>query len=421
MLNMKAAINQRRSLMTNLLTALLVLALLVPSGFSAAEEISVDVVDGYENTAPEHSTYSVDVTFEQSEVGDEVDFEVGVQVESFPSASDQNPEGNENNRLDKVEISLSEGMELVQTQDQDFNDTTIQYRIFDKDALEIFNKTWIIQYILPVNPGDETVIEAQAENESDRLSLYERIVFLFKAIVTEAENEMTFKAGREPGNNPNDPTGHQFEMESFSIIITEPDDPVDPEDPVDPDDPELDIPEIILTGLPEFVIPEDPDEEPAPEDVETPEEEEENTLLVELEETAVQPNDELAAAVSAQNLSLLWLLLLLIPGLFWFLLARLVLVRVPNEKGELETVARKIARYKEKRWFVDVEEQLNKYLAKHGEVFIDFRGGLIKEAKKAVFSGEKVLGTGEVRFALVNRQQVVSWLEKLQEQTPKVA
>ena len=142
---MKATINRRRSLKTDMLTVLLVLAMLVPSGLTAAEEIDVDVIDGFENTAPGHSTYSAEVTFEQSEVGDEVDFQVDVQVESFPSASEQNPEGNENNRLDKVEISLSEGMELVQTQDQDFNDTTVQYQIFDKDAIEIFNKTWIIQ------------------------------------------------------------------------------------------------------------------------------------------------------------------------------------------------------------------------------------------------------------------------------------
>ncbi|MDW7729597.1 MAG: MBG domain-containing protein [Bacillota bacterium] len=110
-----------------------------------------------------------------------------------------------------------------------------------------------------------------------------------------------------------------------------------------------------------------------------------------------------------------WLLLLLIPALIWFLLARLVLVRIPDEKeeGKYKTVARKIARRKDKRWYVDVEKQLDEYLMRHGEVLVDFRGGLIKEAKKAVYSGETVLGAGEVRFALINRSRLVTWLEDI--------
>ena len=122
-------------------------------------------------------------------------------------------------------------------------------------------------------------------------------------------------------------------------------------------------------------------------------------------------------AVSAFNLLALWpLLLLLIPALIWFLLARLVLVRVPDKDGKLETVKRLIARRKDKRWFVDIEKQLDEYLAKHGQVLVDFRGGLIKDAKKTLYSGEKILGADEPRFAIVNQNRQVTWLDKLDEQ-----
>jgi hypothetical protein len=115
-------------------------------------------------------------------------------------------------------------------------------------------------------------------------------------------------------------------------------------------------------------------------------------------------------------LSLWPLLLLLIPALIWFLLARLVLVRVPDNDGKLETVKRMIARRKDKRWFVDIEKQLDEYLVKHGQVVVDFRGGLIKDAKKTLYSGETILGADEPRYALVNKNRLVTWLDNLEEQ-----
>ncbi len=121
------------------------------------------------------------------------------------------------------------------------------------------------------------------------------------------------------------------------------------------------------------------------------------------------------------TLNLWWLLLLLIPALLWFLLARLVLVRVPDREGDYETVARKLARRKDKRWFVDIEKELDKYLAKHGEVMVDFRGGLIKEAKKAIYSGDTLLSADELRYALVNRQRYTNWVDKLNERMAKTA
>lgn len=140
-----------------------------------------------------------------------------------------------------------------------------------------------------------------------------------------------------------------------------------------------------------------------------------------LQETEVLPEGALTEPVAESKKVAWWpLLLLLIPGLIWFLLARLVLVRVPGEDGEYETVARKLARRKEKRWYVDVEEQLEEYLVKHGEVMVDFRGGLIKEADKAVYAKDAVLGAGEVRYALIGRSRFVTWVEDLDQESAQV-
>ena len=118
-----------------------------------------------------------------------------------------------------------------------------------------------------------------------------------------------------------------------------------------------------------------------------------------------------------------WPLLLLIPGFIWFLWARLVLIRIPDQENEdkYKTVARKIARRKDKRWYVDIEKQLDQHLMHSGEVMVDFRGGLIKEAKKAVYSGETALSTGELRYALINRSRLITWVEDLDQKVSQQA
>ncbi len=202
----------------------------------------------------------------------------------------------------------------------------------------------------------------------------------------------------------------------------EPEDP-ETEDP-EPEDPETDDPEIVLTGAPVVPVePVEPDE--GAEETEAPVEEaetDEEEVVVALEAPQVTPVETgapVVTEVSSVNLWNLLYLLIIVPVLLWFLLARLVLVRVPGKDGEYETVARKLARRKEKRWFVNVEKELDKHLQKYTEVLIDFRGGLIKEADKAVYSGETVLGKGEVRYALVNRSRSVTWIEKLQKELEK--
>jgi hypothetical protein len=194
----------------------------------------------------------------------------------------------------------------------------------------------------------------------------------------------------------------------------------DPEDP-DPDDPDPDpdVPDIILTADP--ILPVEP-EEPETGTEETAEPVVEEELLVALEAPQVNPDDSempVVTEVSAVSLWNLLYLLLLAPVLLWLMLARLVLVRVPGKDGEYETVARKLASRKEKRWFVNVEKELDKHLQQYTEVLIDFRGGLIKKADKAVYSGEKILGEGDVRYALINRSRSVTWVEKLQDKLEK--
>ena len=235
--------------------------------------------------------------------------------------------------------------------------------------------------------------------------------------------------------------GNSGSTESVVIGPLDSEDP-DPDDP-DPDDPEPDDPDPEVTdpddpdpddtGLPflpeaiSFILPDPTEPEEAatllaefvPVDLEPEEVVEE--LVIALEEPQVVP-EAVETQVLIQSPNLWWLLLLLLaPVLIWFLLARMVLIRVPNEKGEYETVARKIARRKEKRWFVEIEKQLNEHLTKHGEVLVDFRGGLIQEAKKAIYNGENLLSTGEVRYAIVNRQRSTVWVEELQKKQERIA
>ncbi|MDZ4133465.1 MAG: hypothetical protein U1E11_10050, partial [Dethiobacteria bacterium] len=216
-----------------------------------------------------------------------------------------------------------------------------------------------------------------------------------------AKNDWLAVQGDGYIEDPTDPTG--------------PTDPTDPTDvlstfllapPVQPEPPVIPAAPVLLAAAPPVAT-----LEVAPEETNTqPEKVQE--LEVPTEEPQVVPESRLP-----------WwpLLLLLIPGLLWFLLARLVLVRVPDKDGEYETVARKLARRKDKRWYVDIEKELDKYLAKYGVVMVDFRGGLIKDAKKAVYSGDTVLSTDEMRYAIINKQRYTSWVDELKTEVSKTA
>lgn len=115
------------------------------------------------------------------------------------------------------------------------------------------------------------------------------------------------------------------------------------------------------------------------------------------------------------------LLLLLIPPLIWFMLASRVLVLVPDDLGEYKIVARKFAGRRNKKWFVNIEKQLNKYLVEHGLIVVDFRGGLLKKARKTIYSGDRLIGASDLRYALIGSQRVATWTDQLQKRTSRAA
>jgi len=49
------------------------------------------------------------------------------------------------------------------------------------------------------------------------------------------------------------------------------------------------------------------------------------------------------------------------------------------------------------------------------------RGGLIRDAKKALYNGEAVLSEGDMRFALVSRQGFTTWIDELKDRTARAA
>ena len=109
----------------------------------------------------------------------------------------------------------------------------------------------------------------------------------------------------------------------------------------------------------------------------------------------------------------LWILLLLIPLLLLFLLTRMVLVMVPDRDGNYKTVARRFAGRRDGTWYVNIEKQLENYLPRHGLVVLDFRGALLKKAVKSAYSGQTILGTGNLRYALIGNRRMVTWASRL--------
>ncbi len=215
----------------SLIASLIILTMIVmPLAAFAEEEVEVDIVDGHADDASGNAIYSVEVTHEEGEVGEELDFEVDIEVLGYPTAG--TPGDNPHHHLDKVEITFSEGMKLVETEDVDNNDTTIQYKVYDQYDVEI-NKQWNISYNNPAPEDELTTISMKANSDEDRLSLYERLVIFFKAVMSNAENEMTFEAERAPANNPGQASGQYYKMDAelSSVNVITSGDPQDPEEP----------------------------------------------------------------------------------------------------------------------------------------------------------------------------------------------
>ena len=105
----------------------------------------------------------------------------------------------------------------------------------------------------------------------------------------------------------------------------------------------------------------------------------------------------------------LLLILLFFPLLILFILSRTVLVLAPGRDGKYKTVARKFARRRANMWYVNIEKELDKYLPQHELVVLDFRGGLLKRAEKSVYSGQTMIGTSKLRYALVGNHRIATW------------
>lgn len=185
-------------------------------------------------------------------------------------------------------------------------------------------------------------------------------------------------------------------------------DPVDPGefdifdfDPEAETEDEAETPEVALLLAPPAAPTDDsPAEVPADQVVLTP------------EDPQVEPVDEVLGIVTYWPY---WLLLLLLPLLFLFFFVRRVLVMVPGAQGEYKVVARKFAWRRDKKWFVDIEKQLDRYLPGHGLVVVDFRGALLKKGQKSIYAGKSVLGVSSLRYALIGSHRMVTWATELKD------
>ena len=73
-----------------------------------------------------------------------------------------------------------------------------------------------------------------------------------------------------------------------------------------------------------------------------------------------------------------------------------------------------------KKWFVNVDRQLNKYAAKHGYIAVDFRGMFLRKAGKGIFTGESLIVAGSLRYVYINRQRMITWLDDLDQKSNRV-
>jgi hypothetical protein len=445
-------------LLQKLIVTTVVLAMLISPVGALAEE--VDVVITPEDQSSGTGEYTVEITTdpEPAEIvesatepgefsGDEIDVTVELEVADIAPNENAQP----NHEMSAAKITAPDGWE-------------INYGDFDPQSDIIINAgTPSESYGVANNATSgwtgkayEGHITLWALNADSYLGVGESLTVNFGATPKEIVSgspiptqEFNAEAWRSPGNNkPIDridtetgettfPQGHELVGMTVGsggtlTVVSDPDDESDPEE----EEPEEEEP---LTET------EEPESEPLSDPVDLeftpvalltlPEEEETIAALLPLiaavdvvqlpEVVQVQPEiPEVVpeVAVSAVRVFSWWpLLLLLIPAIIWFMLARLVLVRIPGKDEEYKTVARKLARRSNKRWFVEIEKELGKYLAKHGEVMVDFRGGLIKEANKAVYSGDNLLSAGETRYAIINKQRFTSWVDELKEQVSQIA
>ncbi len=214
----------------------------------------------------------------------------------------------------------------------------------------------------------------------------------------------------DPGDAPGDAAGDTAPAADAATA-----DPADTDpDPAEADLAEVDPEDPLVVPLADAPVVTPVEDDPAPPALEVAPPEE--TIVVDPEAPEVAlPEDVKAEEVNYWPL----LLLLLIPLLLWLLWSSRVLVMVPDREGGYEVVARKIARPKEKKWHVNIQRQLDRYLAKHGYVIVDFRGRFLRNAGKVIYAKKVALGSGEMRYGLIGRKRLISWSDKLHKRSKR--
>jgi len=226
-----------------------------------------------------------------------------------------------------------------------------------------------------------------------------------------------------PGEEVVDPEAPEAEPDPDPALDPDPDPAVPLADVDAPDfpDPAPDVPELAADLDPDIplVVPDLPPEmlivDPEAPDIlpDTPADE----VVVEPEAPQVAPVEEDVA----RGFPYWLLLLLLIPLLLFFLLSCQVVILVPKENGGYKVVNRRIARWKDKKWHANLEKQLDKHLARSGFVAIDFRGWLLRKPMKVLYAGRSVIGTSNLRYAVIGRRRIATWVEELKENASRPA
>ncbi len=206
-----------------------------------------------------------------------------------------------------------------------------------------------------------------------------------------------------------------FSASTEDPVIVDPTDPVIVDPPLPPEDfpaPPTDLP-VIATPDPVDIEETLPDDDVAVVTPDTPEEVADvdpDEVLVDPEEPQIIPWYE-----DIIRSRFFWpiLLLLIIPLLAWFILARHVLVLVTDHQGREKILAIKLARHKNLVWTVNVKRQIDKYLPYHGELIIDFKGFAMKDKNKSVRLEDTVLGTGSTRYARLLQSLMVKWSDSI--------
>ncbi len=160
----------------------------------------------------------------------------------------------------------------------------------------------------------------------------------------------------------------------------------------------------------------------APEEPQTEGEGEIEGTPATVEEITLPPEEpQVEPVADIVKLIAFWpLLLLLLPLLLWLLFSSTLRLLVPDENGKFKVVSRRIARYKNGKWHTNIGKELTKHLPEKRLLIVDFKGGFLKKAGKHIYSGEKVIASGSLRYAVFGTDRFVSWMDDLKQRSARM-